>query len=228
MFGAWRIGAISALVNVQFKDELTTTSPTTPLLWWSTPTTWDESCAARGGRSPVVRHLVCMDGPQDGALPCPSLWRPISGAAGRRRTRPRSRISPTLPARPASPRAPASVTSPRCARRAASPSGCGSRAGTSRSAPTALSSFLPARRQPAAAARAGGYGPRHGPLDRTYRLGRHRGHGEPTLFVANPTLLQEVLAESPARRAGARAAPVSAFRRRAGAADAQARLGATS
>jgi long-chain acyl-CoA synthetase len=73
LFGTWRIGAISALVNVQFADELdyyyADHTPTVVIY------THDMAEAVRRAAhsSGSVRHLICMDGPQDGALSLPQL-----------------------------------------------------------------------------------------------------------------------------------------------------------
>ncbi len=72
MLGAWRIGAIAALVNVKFADELdyyfADNTPKVVIY------THDMGQAVRAAASAgSVRHLVCMDGPQDGALSLPEL-----------------------------------------------------------------------------------------------------------------------------------------------------------
>ena len=73
MFGAWRIGAIAAVVNVQFAKELDY------YLADHTPAaviyTHDMADAVKRAATSVatVRHLVCMDGPQEGALSLPEL-----------------------------------------------------------------------------------------------------------------------------------------------------------
>jgi acyl-CoA synthetase (AMP-forming)/AMP-acid ligase II len=73
MFGAWRIGAIAAVVNVQFANELDY------YLADHTPAaviyTHDMVAAVKRAAKSVrtVRHLICMDGPQDGALSLPEL-----------------------------------------------------------------------------------------------------------------------------------------------------------
>src|SRR3984893_14718072 len=73
LFGAWRIGAISALVNVQFADELdyyyADHTPSVVIY------THDMAEAVRRAAesSGSVRHLICMDGPQDRALSLPEL-----------------------------------------------------------------------------------------------------------------------------------------------------------
>jgi acyl-CoA synthetase (AMP-forming)/AMP-acid ligase II len=73
MFGAWRLGAIAALVNVQFAAELEY------YLADHTPSvviyTHDKADAVfRAAKSVgTVRHLICMDGPQQGALSLPEL-----------------------------------------------------------------------------------------------------------------------------------------------------------
>jgi acyl-CoA synthetase (AMP-forming)/AMP-acid ligase II len=73
MFGAWRLGAIAALVNVQFAAELDYYfADHTPAL---VIYTHDKAEAVfRAAKSvATVRHLICMDGPQDGALSLPEL-----------------------------------------------------------------------------------------------------------------------------------------------------------
>jgi long-chain acyl-CoA synthetase len=73
MFGTWRIGAISALVDVQFADQLdyyyADHTPSVVVY------THDMAAAVRRAaeRCGSVRHLVCMDGPQGGALALPEL-----------------------------------------------------------------------------------------------------------------------------------------------------------
>jgi acyl-CoA synthetase (AMP-forming)/AMP-acid ligase II len=73
LFGIWRIGAISALVNVQFAHELdyyyADHTPSVVIY------THDMAAAVRRAAQSCgsVRHLVCMDGPQDGALSLPEL-----------------------------------------------------------------------------------------------------------------------------------------------------------
>lgn len=73
MLGAWRIGAVAALVNVKFADELT------DYLADHTPTvviyTHDMEAPVRAAMAavPSIRHRLCMDGPQDGALSLPEL-----------------------------------------------------------------------------------------------------------------------------------------------------------
>jgi acyl-CoA synthetase (AMP-forming)/AMP-acid ligase II len=73
LFGIWRIGAISALVNVQFAHELdyyyADHTPRVVIY------THDMADAVRRAAHSCgsVRHLVCMDGPQDGALSLPEL-----------------------------------------------------------------------------------------------------------------------------------------------------------
>ena len=73
MFGAWRVGAIAALVNIQFAGELDyyLADHTPSILVY----THDMVDAARRAVQNVgsVRHLVCMDGPQHGALSLPQL-----------------------------------------------------------------------------------------------------------------------------------------------------------
>jgi acyl-CoA synthetase (AMP-forming)/AMP-acid ligase II len=73
LFGIWRVGAISALVNVQFAHELdyyyADHTPSVVIY------THDMAAAVRRAAQSCgsVRHLVCMDGPQDGALSLPEL-----------------------------------------------------------------------------------------------------------------------------------------------------------
>jgi acyl-coenzyme A synthetase/AMP-(fatty) acid ligase len=73
LLGSWRIGAIPALVNVKFADELE--------YYWTDHTpkiaiyTHDMLGAVRRAQAavPEVEHLVCMDGPQEGARSLPEL-----------------------------------------------------------------------------------------------------------------------------------------------------------
>jgi acyl-CoA synthetase (AMP-forming)/AMP-acid ligase II len=73
LFGCWRVGAIAALVNVKFVDELEyyfgDHTPSAVVY------THDIAAAVRRAAAAVrsVRHLVCMDGPQEGALGLPEL-----------------------------------------------------------------------------------------------------------------------------------------------------------
>ena len=68
MLACWRLGAIPALVNVRFADELdyyfADHTPSAVIY------THDIEAAVKRGAAAVdtVRHLICMDGPQDGAL----------------------------------------------------------------------------------------------------------------------------------------------------------------
>lgn len=73
LFGAWRIGAIAALVNVQFAAELdyyfADHTPAVVIY------THDMAGPVRQAAKAVgcVRHLLCMDGSQEGALSLPQL-----------------------------------------------------------------------------------------------------------------------------------------------------------
>jgi acyl-CoA synthetase (AMP-forming)/AMP-acid ligase II len=73
MFGTWRIGAVAAVVNVQFAKELdyylADHSPSAVIY------THDmvDSVQRAANSTRTVRHLICMDGPQDGALSLPEL-----------------------------------------------------------------------------------------------------------------------------------------------------------
>ncbi len=73
LFACWRIGAIAALVNVRFVDELdyyfADHTPTVVIY------THDMGGPVRAAaaRAPSVKHLVCMDGPQGGAQSLPEL-----------------------------------------------------------------------------------------------------------------------------------------------------------
>lgn len=73
MLGAWRIGAIAALVNVKFKDELAyyldDHRPRVLVYTHDMRAAVDAAVA----RVPGIEHLVCMDGPQPGALALPEL-----------------------------------------------------------------------------------------------------------------------------------------------------------
>jgi acyl-CoA synthetase (AMP-forming)/AMP-acid ligase II len=73
MLGAWRLGAIAALVNVRFEDELDFYfADHTPKVVVYTHDMGDKVRAARK-RAPSLQHLVCMDGPQPGAHALPDL-----------------------------------------------------------------------------------------------------------------------------------------------------------
>jgi long-chain acyl-CoA synthetase len=73
MFGTWRIGAISALVNVQFADELDYyyADHTPSVVVYTHDMAEAVRRAAHSAGS--VRHLICMDGSQHGALSLPEL-----------------------------------------------------------------------------------------------------------------------------------------------------------
>jgi acyl-CoA synthetase (AMP-forming)/AMP-acid ligase II len=75
MFGAWRLGAVAALVNVQFAVELDYyLADHTPSVVIYTHDMVDAVRRAAKGVG-TLRHLVCMDGPQDGALSLPELMK---------------------------------------------------------------------------------------------------------------------------------------------------------
>ena len=73
MLGIWRLGAIAALVNVKFSDELdyyfADHTPSVVIY------THDIGQAVRNAAENVssIRHLVCMDGAQEGAHSLPEL-----------------------------------------------------------------------------------------------------------------------------------------------------------
>jgi acyl-CoA synthetase (AMP-forming)/AMP-acid ligase II len=68
MFGTWRLGAISALVNVDYAATLDYyLNDAKPLVLVYTGDKHDVVEALRA-RVPSVRHFVCLDGPRDGAL----------------------------------------------------------------------------------------------------------------------------------------------------------------
>jgi acyl-CoA synthetase (AMP-forming)/AMP-acid ligase II len=73
LLGTWRIGAISALVNVQFADELDYyyADHTPSIVIYTHDMAAPVRRAAKSCGS--VRHLVCMDGPQEGAHSLPEL-----------------------------------------------------------------------------------------------------------------------------------------------------------
>jgi acyl-CoA synthetase (AMP-forming)/AMP-acid ligase II len=73
MFGTWRLGAISALVNVQFAADLDYyyADHTPSVVIYTHDMAGAVRRAARVAGS--VRHLICMDGAQDGALSLPEL-----------------------------------------------------------------------------------------------------------------------------------------------------------
>jgi long-chain acyl-CoA synthetase len=73
LFACWRIGAIAALVNVRFADELDYylgDHQPSVLIY-----THDQEAAVKLAAAGVatLRHLVCMDGPQAGAESLPDL-----------------------------------------------------------------------------------------------------------------------------------------------------------
>jgi long-chain acyl-CoA synthetase len=73
MFATWRLGAIVALVNVKFADELDYyVADHTPKV---VVYTHDMAAPVRAARkaAPSISHLVCMDGPQDGAISLPDM-----------------------------------------------------------------------------------------------------------------------------------------------------------
>jgi len=73
MFACWRIGAIAALVNVRFADELDYYfADHTPRVVIYTHDLGDKIAAA-AARAPSLAHRVCMDGPQAGAESLPAL-----------------------------------------------------------------------------------------------------------------------------------------------------------
>ncbi len=68
MLGAWRLGAISALVNVRYAEELPYyVADHTPKVVVHTHDMHDHVARAAAAVG-CVRHLVCMDGPMPGAL----------------------------------------------------------------------------------------------------------------------------------------------------------------
>ena len=73
MLGAWRIGAIAALVNVKFKDDLAYyLADHRPRVLIYTHDMRDAVLAAVA-EVPGIEHLVCMDGAQPGAHALPEL-----------------------------------------------------------------------------------------------------------------------------------------------------------
>jgi acyl-CoA synthetase (AMP-forming)/AMP-acid ligase II len=73
MLGAWRVGAVAALVNVRFADELDYYfADHTPSVVVYTHDLHD-SVRAAAAEVGSIRRLVCMDGPMDGALSLPEL-----------------------------------------------------------------------------------------------------------------------------------------------------------
>ncbi|MGH8741336.1 MAG: class I adenylate-forming enzyme family protein [Burkholderiales bacterium] len=78
MFGAWRLGAISAHINVQYADTLDYyLADCTPSVLIYTgdhlPTIQRHRAGAKS-----VKHYICMDGPQDGAL----AWNEVFASKG--------------------------------------------------------------------------------------------------------------------------------------------------
>lgn len=73
MFAAWRIGAISSLVNVKLADDLDYYfNDHKPTLVVYTHDKLAETVAA-AQKVGTVKHLICMDGKQEGALSFPEL-----------------------------------------------------------------------------------------------------------------------------------------------------------
>ena len=197
MLGAWRLGAIAALINVKFADELDAYfADHTPKVVVYTHDM--HGPVTRGAEAAGVAHLVCMDGPQEGARSLPELmaadlppppdpWdeRAIahlsytSGTTGR----PKGACLAHEP----------TVTAARCIAERLRISGADVSFG-----PTALSSsyqlvgnLLPPLARGAQIHVMGRWAPDTGyaALDAA----------DASLFVANPTLLAELLAESRAR-----------------------------
>ena len=73
LFACWRIGAIAALVNVRFADELdyyfADHAPTLVIYTHD----MGEKVRAAAARASSIKHIVCMDGPQAGAQSLPDL-----------------------------------------------------------------------------------------------------------------------------------------------------------
>jgi acyl-CoA synthetase (AMP-forming)/AMP-acid ligase II len=73
MFGAWQVGAISALVNVKFADELDYYfADHTPTVVIYTHDMHDKVAAA-AAKVPTIRAIACMDGAKDGAVSLPEM-----------------------------------------------------------------------------------------------------------------------------------------------------------
>ncbi|MBB5751850.1 class I adenylate-forming enzyme family protein [Prosthecomicrobium pneumaticum] len=73
LFAAWRLGAIAALVNVRFADELDYYfDDHRPKVIVYTHDLHDKVRAA-AQKTPGVAALLCMDGPKDGALSLPEM-----------------------------------------------------------------------------------------------------------------------------------------------------------
>ena len=73
MLAAWRLGAISALVNVKFADELEYYfADHTPKVVVYTHD-MDEAVNRARAAVPEIAHLICMDGGQEGAMSLPEL-----------------------------------------------------------------------------------------------------------------------------------------------------------
>ena len=73
LFACWRIGAIAALVNVRFADQLpyyfSDHAPSVVIYTHD----MGEPVRAAAAQASSIKHLVCMDGPQDGAHSLPDL-----------------------------------------------------------------------------------------------------------------------------------------------------------
>jgi long-chain acyl-CoA synthetase len=73
LFACWRVGAIAALVNLRFADELDYYfADHTPSVVIYTHDMADKVHAARA-KAASIKNLICMDGPQEGAESLPAL-----------------------------------------------------------------------------------------------------------------------------------------------------------
>jgi len=73
LFACWRIGAIAALVNIRFADELDYYfADHTPAVVIYTHDL-GEKVRAAAARTASIKHIICMDGPQAGAQSLPDL-----------------------------------------------------------------------------------------------------------------------------------------------------------
>jgi len=147
-------------------------------------------------RAPSVKHLVCMDGPQDGAQRPAELLtaNPAGAARSGRRKRHRASLIHLRYDRQAEGR-PASRTSRPCARANASPSGYASRLMTCRSAQLRCRARTSSSCNLVAAVASGCDRQCHGKWTQTTGFDALERTAT-TLFIANPTLLAEVLAEA--------------------------------
>ena len=197
MFACWRIGAIAALVNLRFADELEYYfNDHTPRIVIYTHDMGDAVRRTAAQASSSVKRLVCMDGPQEKAESLPDLLTANFAAPpdpGDEEAIAHLSYTSGTSGRPKGACLAHEPTTPRDSlhrRAAAASAGDDSCFG-----PTALSSSyqLVANLLPGLASRHDRQ--RHGSLDASKPAGIAMDATGATAFAANPTILSEVLVE---------------------------------